>query len=151
VDDARKVITQNQASLPASAKPYVKTALNAKVTVHDTLKARGERAWGATQLYGQWAGEVIHIDKDSFLLDKRLFASLLIHEAVHVHQWIPAASWSEPPAYQMQSDVLRAWGLTANSIGEARILFPGDKDDEFLDDIISAFDEYHINNAAWKR
>jgi len=93
----------------------------------------------------------IHIDERALSLDKRLFASLLIHEAVHARQWDIRTEPTERQAYQIQSNALCAWNLRASSFGAAREMFPGDADNDYLDDMISSFDEYRIRDQAWQR
>jgi hypothetical protein len=150
-EDARNFITQKWPSVPGNYAEYENTAMDAEVRVHHPLLVRGEPAWGGTQEYGQWAGNVIHVDQDSFLLDSRLLASLLIHESVHAHQWDLRSEPSETQAYQVQSDVLRAWGLTANSVGDLAKVFPGDENFGFADEVSLSFQQYHITNPAWKQ
>lgn len=106
--------------------------------------------WGATGIYGHAQfGEVISLRKDAFNLDHRLLASLLVHEAVHRHQW----GWrKEAPAYQVQSDVLNAWGLAANSYRSALRKFGVNEDESsgaFIENIIEAFRKYQTTNAAF--
>ncbi len=156
IKEARDFISSKQSGSPAGAKFAEGTALTAKIRVHETFKDgdSGEDAWGVTMQYGQIAGKVIHLKKMAFLLDKRLLASLLIHESVHAHQWDFREKPSENEAYQIQSDMLRSWGLTAGDIIQARDLFKEgseDVNDGFLDDEMSTFVEYGVADPAWKR
>jgi RHS repeat-associated protein len=151
LQQARRELLNRKDRSPKDLSPYINTALSAKVKVSSNLRAGGAGAWGATSLYGQVAGGVIHLDKESFSLDNRLLALLLVHEAVHVSQWVPSNAYAEPAAYQAESDLLRGWDLTAASMADARLIFPGEKDYEFLDDLVDMFDTYHTKNPAIKR
>jgi RHS repeat-associated protein len=149
--DARKFISQNSSPLPKNVQRYLKTALNAEIRTQKDLKVDGKPAWGGTSEFGQIGRGVIQVDEEAFLIDKRLLASILIHEAVHVHQWSLRGESNESAAFKVQSDALRGWGLTANSIGAAQVLFPGTHNGRFVADLILSFEQLGIRNPAWIR
>lgn len=142
--DARDFISSNK---PPVSNKVIDIALHAKIRVHKSLSIDGDDAWGGTHIYGQ-IGKAIQLDAEAFSLDKRLLASLLIHEATHTLQWSLRNSTDENGAYQNQSDAIRAWGLAGTKTAvEAKI--PGSSNAEFINDTAWGFDTYRVNNPAW--
>src|SRR5262249_39128342 len=103
-------------ALSASARAYLDIGLSARIRVRKDLVVNGQSAWGGTQPYGQLIPKVLIVDKLAFDLDPSLLAAVLMHEAVHSTQWVPwPESRVEKPAYQVESDTLRALGITGRT------------------------------------
>jgi RHS repeat-associated protein len=119
-------------------------AIYSQIKIHNKLSSDNEQ-FGEAQIYGQWAGNIIHLAKQALDLDDRLLASLLIHEGVHVDQFFPG----EKRAYQVQSDFLRELSITGR-VKELRARFPGEMNGKFIGTITGGFLDNDVKNPAWE-
>jgi hypothetical protein len=104
--------------------------------------------WGLGSLYGHLGIlKNISLRKSAFRLESRLLASLLIHESVHTHQWIPGESNFEPLAYQTQSDFLGDLKIKIESVLKANQYF-GHGNNEFIQSIAGGFARYKVQNPS---
>jgi RHS repeat-associated protein len=149
---ARNFILSHSSASPASVQSFIGMAVTVEVRAKKNLSDNaGKPLWGKTYPLGQYAGPTIFLDNETLLLDERLVAAVLIHESVHVYQWVnKVGERGEKDAYQVESDALRAWGCEAESFTKLRAIF-GDHADDFLDDQISSFQDYNITNPVWRR
>jgi len=101
--------------------------------------------WGQTR----FAYRTVLLRPDSLQLDDRLLAALILHETVHVSQWVIG---TEAPAYQVQSDYMRSAHLDGR-LGEvlARIGATSFTDRAWLRDQADHFLEFATPNAAVRR
>lgn len=90
----------------------------------------------------------IIMDRDSFKFDDRIFASILLHEAVHSKQYFTRNRFGEPEAYQVQSDFLRAVGVTGTP-GTLDARFPNEHD--VFVDLADRMEEYGVVRPAIQR
>ena len=95
-----------------------------------------------------FAFRTIITDRDSFKFDDRIFASILLHEAVHSKQYFTRNRFGEPEAYQVQSDFLRAVGVTGTP-GTLDARFPNEHD--VFVDLADRMEEYGVVKPAIQR
>jgi len=139
--DARAFIKSNQANLPQKLVKFSNIAMTATIRVV-ALRTGDQDIWGQTDPYGNLSGNTIRVDPEAFKLDKRLLASLLIHESVHTTQW--SLLGGEKEAFQAQSDAVRAWRL------EDRANFASNNDNnDFIAVAKYNFSKYDIKNPVW--
>ena len=90
----------------------------------------------------------IIIDREDFKFDDRIFASILLHEAVHSKQYATRNYLGEFDAYQVQSDFLTAVGVTGTP-GSLDARFPNEHD--VFVDLADRMEEYGVFDAAIHR
>jgi hypothetical protein len=127
--------------LPPNLAGHAKQARNARIRVHKTVS---NLKYGYARSYFHFVFfDTIHIYENSFELDNTLLASLLIHEAVHVNQWVPR----ERPAYQADSDFLRALGIKG-TLSEVKQQFPGEANGGYLHVSAKQYQRYQVKDPA---
>ncbi len=95
-----------------------------------------------------FAFRTIILDRETFKFEDRIFASILLHEAVHSKQYFTRNFFGESEAYQVQSNFLRAVGVTGTP-GSLDARFP-DEHDVFVD-LSNLMEQYEVVNPAIRR
>jgi RHS repeat-associated protein len=147
LSDARDYILQNEKSLPRKLQGNSRVARTLRVDVKPRLYENGGRVWAKTDNWGNSFGNLTHVAKEAFYLDKRVLAAILVHEGVHTGQygvgWLSDDSM-EREADQITSEVLRAWHLeNANALKKTQY------DAVCVEDIRQHFHDCHIDNPVW--
>ncbi len=149
--EVREIISRSQDKFSPNVLKYVNTVLRARIRVRENLVV-DSGAYATASTYGQMLGvfPVIHLDPQVFELDTRLFAATLLHEAVHVYQWVPGTfdQKVEPPAHQVESDALKAFGISASSADEAKSGFSNRSDRNWIDDAELNYKKYGVVDPA---
>jgi len=139
LDSARSLIERS--SLPPTIRGYANEARTVRVRVH---KKKDDFIFGYARAYFHFGFfDTIHIYDHAIDLDDELLASLLIHEAVHVKQWIQG----EQGAYQVESDFLRAVGVDG-TFPDVVNQFPGDVNRTYLHVTAKQYQRYGVERPA---
>lgn len=150
--EARALLSNS--TLPSHLDSKRGIALTANIRVYPEGKLG---RWAETRPFGHPFGwNTIKVEETVFKLSPGLLAATLMHESVHTGQWSPIAfpgCSMERSAYQVESDFLRAIGLTGEKYWSPALLsrFPTSEDENWLRDSAMDYDSLGTSNAAVSR
>jgi RHS repeat-associated protein len=127
---------------PSSLAKYAKVALNARKRA-TTKEVEGPTLAYTRAYFNGYFFNTIHIHVRTFDCDPKLIAATLVHEAVHLKQFIK----SESQAYQVESDYLHFLGIVGIA-SELNAKYSGESNHLYIHSSAIQFYRYKVKNPA---